>query len=227
MRRKIKYWVIGAVIVSLLVMPACSVTSGLFKEVPEDSKQTPSKSLETADTSRKEAVPVKHPSCQKPSRMDAEISETHKDIAGKLALARKYMKKKQYDRVALLADAVAKAEPSNRKATELANKAYYKMGKHACKNNDYMTALEMFDQVAPDYRDVRTWKVRARKEKKKKAEIYYKTGVKYFVEEELKKAIAAWKKTLILYPEHPTAEKDVKNAKELLQRFHKIEDNKD
>jgi regulator of sirC expression with transglutaminase-like and TPR domain len=44
------------------------------------------------------------------------------------------------------------------------------------------------------------------------AEVHYNTGVKYFVNDQLEKAIREWEQTLTLNPNHPKAHKDIENA---------------
>jgi tetratricopeptide (TPR) repeat protein len=54
------------------------------------------------------------------------------------------------------------------------------------------------------------------------AEAHYIKGVKFFIEEDIEKAIQEWETTLSLEPDHPKAKKDIENARQLLQKLEKI-----
>ena len=56
----------------------------------------------------------------------------------------------------------------------------------------------------------------------KQAEAHYIRGVKYFLNEELQNAIKEWEKTLELNPSHGKAKKNIKNAKNLLEKLKKV-----
>ena len=80
----------------------------------------------------------------------------------------------------------------------------------------------MFGLIDENYKDVKEITASIKTKMKNDAEIHYKKGVKYFINEELKKAIAEWEKTLLLNPMHPKAVKDIENAKHLLMELEKI-----
>ncbi len=53
------------------------------------------------------------------------------------------------------------------------------------------------------------------------AEIHYAKGMKYFLSEELKKAIEQWEETLRINPNHPHAKRDLERAQNLLKNLKK------
>lgn len=56
---------------------------------------------------------------------------------------------------------------------------------------------------------------------KMRAEEHYRTGIKFFIHDDLKMAIEEWKKTLSLNPSHRKAREDIKNAHDLLEKYKK------
>jgi hypothetical protein len=57
---------------------------------------------------------------------------------------------------------------------------------------------------------------------KKEAELHYIRGVKHFLNEELQGAIREWEITLKLDPTHDKAKKNIKNARNLLEKLKKV-----
>ncbi len=86
----------------------------------------------------------------------------------------------------------------------------------------YREALNMFNRVAPGYNGVKEAIFDVNKIIEKDAEIYYREGVKRFLNEELEEAINEWEKTLVLNPEHQKAKRDIENARGLLEKLKQI-----
>lgn len=53
------------------------------------------------------------------------------------------------------------------------------------------------------------------------ADIHYARGMKYFLSEELEKAIEQWEETLRINPNHPNAKRDLQRAQNLLKNLRK------
>lgn len=101
-------------------------------------------------------------------------------------------------------------------------KCYYK-GMKLYRKKKFSEALKYLDQVKSGYEDVDEVKLKIDAAIKKKAEIHYKNGVKYFVNENLDRAIKEWKKALALNPEKKVIERDIENAMNLLEKIKQIE----
>ena len=54
------------------------------------------------------------------------------------------------------------------------------------------------------------------------AEVHYVNGIRYYLAEELDKAIEEWEETLRLNPTHPKAKKDLLKARRMLETLRKI-----
>lgn len=181
---------------------------------------------------------VKKPRYQKPSKTGKGTGETGiatpttppdtspEVVEATLAQAREYMDKKAYAEIPPLTEPILAAKPSPavyEEAFELTHAAYYEMGQHFYKNRKYLKAVEAFSKVSPGYRDTTAVLADIRAEMKQQADVHYKQGVKYFINEDLTRAMAEWQQTLQLDPDHPKAAEDIENAQELLEKLEKIE----
>ena len=155
-----------------------------------------------------------------PAKMVADINpEMAMDIKEILGKARDAYRVQNYQETATLTEKVLQYDPANRECRELMNTSYYQLGKQLGQENRYNEALEAFYRIDPGYKDVRFQLAHNRK---KLAQAHYIKGVKYFIEEEIEKAIQEWNSTLALEPNYPKAKKDVENAHNLLQKLGKI-----
>ncbi len=96
-------------------------------------------------------------------------------------------------------------------------------GEMLTSHGKYLEALQVLLQVEQGFegRDKAVFNVK--KKLKKQAEIHYKQGVKFFVGENLEKAIAEWEKALSFNPFHPKAMNDIEKARRLLEEFKAID----
>ncbi len=81
----------------------------------------------------------------------------------------------------------------------------------------------MLEKVDSGYKDIKEYIVSVRMEMKKKADSLYKKGVKYFINEELQKAINEWTEALELDPGRIQIKEDIKNARHLLEKLDQID----
>lgn len=171
----------------------------MTKAMPE-AEEMPDKFMET------EELPIKTETALTPTQ---EL----------ITKAQNFLKEKKYEEVISISEKIMEQEPKNKIARDLLNTSCYELGKANISNKKYEEALRFLNRVDPKYKDLK--KVRATVEKRL-ADIHYKTGVNYFVNEELDKAITEWKTTLTLNPNHEKAKKDIENAKGLLEKLQKI-----
>jgi tetratricopeptide (TPR) repeat protein len=151
---------------------------------------------------------------------DLKDSIEVKDVSiDPLASARKHFKAHQYKEAASIAESVLAHNQSDSDARELINSSYYALGKKLKNENKLSEALSMFTRVGTGYKD-------ADKEaallKKQVAAEHYRKGVKYYVSEDLEKAIKEWNTTLSLDPGHPKAQQDIENAYGLLEQLKEM-----
>jgi tetratricopeptide (TPR) repeat protein len=146
-----------------------------------------------------------------------EIAMQTKEILGK---ARTTYQQGNYQECAALTEKILEYDPANEETHKLMNASYYQWGKQLSQEGKYNEALKAFRRVDSGYKDV---SLQAAHNRKQLAEAHYKKGVKFFIEEEIEKAIQEWESTLALEPNHPNAKKDIENGRHLLQKLKKIE----
>ena len=109
------------------------------------------------------------------------------------------------------------------KTTESENHKYYNNALNLYKAKDYIKALASVNKVSSDYKSVANLKMKIKTGMNKKSDLHYKRGVKLFVNEKLQLAIKEWEKALILSPEKRIIERDIENARNLLEKINKME----
>lgn len=87
----------------------------------------------------------------------------------------------------------------------------------------YIEALHVFNEVDPGFEGVDQAISNVKQVMKLQADVHYKKGVKYFIEENLTAAIREWEKTLELDPDHRKAVDYITEARQLLEKVKAIE----
>ncbi len=158
-----------------------------------------------------------------PEIADEEPSE-YINIKQEIRKARDYFGAKKYQQSASTADKILEYDPVNKDAMDLKNASYYKIGGMLRNEKKYAEALAVFNNVDPDYKDVRRisdFLINIDKSKERAAE-HYMSGVNYYMNQDLDKAIKEWEITLTLDPNYPNAKKDIENARSFLDKLNKI-----
>ena len=141
------------------------------------------------------------------------------DTAGLLAKAKNLFKAKKYQETLLALESVLEHDKMNSAALDLANASNYQMGKIMSEGKNYKEALKYFSRVDSNYQDIKDARTLTQN---RLAEVHYNTGVKFFVNDQLEKAIGEWEETLILNPKHLRALKDIENAQNLLKKLQEL-----
>ena len=136
-----------------------------------------------------------------------------------LSQARKLFESKKYTDSISVAENILEQDAENADATELVNASYYQMGKSTSNAKNYEEAIKYYSLVDPEYKDVKQLKTGI---EVKLSENHYLQGVKYFLKEEIEKAIREWEITVALNPEHTKAKLDMEQAKKILKRVKEI-----
>jgi tetratricopeptide (TPR) repeat protein len=136
-----------------------------------------------------------------------------------LTKAKNLFKAKKYKEVTTIVETILENDPRNAEARNLMNDSYYQMGKMSSSAKKYQEALTFFNHVDPRYKDVRESRAMVEKQL---AEAHYVTGVRFYINEDLEKAINEWETTLALNPDHPKAKKDIENARALLRKLQEL-----
>jgi tetratricopeptide (TPR) repeat protein len=100
--------------------------------------------------------------------------------------------------------------------------AYCRQGKGLLIRKNYAEALKVLNKADPADDCSNKMKSAVQLSMKKEAEAHYIRGVKHFLNEELQNAINEWEITLKLDPTHDKAKKNIKNARNLLEKLKKV-----
>jgi len=108
-------------------------------------------------------------------------------------------------------------------AIEVQNDMLYHKGLSFFENKNYQEALKIFAEIKPGYANVKDIVSDINSEMKKMADLYYKNGVKFFLNEHLDLAIGEWKKAINLDPENKMIKRDIENSLKLLEKIEKMD----
>jgi tetratricopeptide (TPR) repeat protein len=159
-----------------------------------------------------------------------KISPEYKDVNGliqeaiqhELLNAENLLKEKKYEESITLAKKILGYDQSNTAVHKLISTSFCQQGKDLLIQKKFDEALRLLDKADPADACVEKIRFAVKKTKTQQAEAYYIQGVKYFLNEELEKAIKEWEKTLELNPGHDKAKKNIKNARRLLEKLKKV-----
>jgi tetratricopeptide (TPR) repeat protein len=140
-----------------------------------------------------------------------------------LRKAKTFFEARRYEKALSLSEKILERSPSNKEAIDIKNASYYQLGTILLKKKEYQKSLKMFKNVDPLYRDVKEIIFDTGKNIRAQAEEHYAKGVRYFLAEELDKAIKEWGKTLRLDPGHSEAKRDIEKARRLLENLKKFQ----
>ena len=126
------------------------------------------------------------------------------------------------DQTISIVSKILEDDPENGEALALRNIAYFSKGNSLQLKQDHVEALKMFRNVEPGYKDINKKISALEKNLIQRSNFYYKKGVRSFVNEKLKDAIAQWNKALELNPDNREAQKGIKEARSILEKLKKI-----
>ncbi len=145
------------------------------------------------------------------------------NVKTKLTEAQNFFKEKEYEKALSSVQEILEHDPESKEVLELKNVSYFRLGKRWALKRKYPESLEMFRHVDPGYKGIKEAIFDAEANIAKQAELHYRKGVKFFLNEDLENAVTEWGKTLALYPDHKKAKRDIENARMLLKKLEKIE----
>lgn len=117
------------------------------------------------------------------------------------------------------ANAVLMDNPRSSEAGELKTLVLYQLGRQHLARQNYeeaYRALSELARLAPDYEDTALLLQQARS---RLVLQHYRQGLRYYREERLEEAIAAWRQVLALDPRHVAAAKNIEQAKRILRKL--------
>ena len=136
-----------------------------------------------------------------------------------LAKAWTHFDRGQYQQSLSRVEAVLKNEPDRVAARDLANEAHYRLALNHLKRKRFLKAREELAEVDPSHGASGALMKTIHLRLMKLAQIHYRNGVKHYINENLKSAIAEWEKALACNPDHAKAKENIENARRLLRKI--------
>lgn len=142
----------------------------------------------------------------------------------KVAQAQGRLDDNDYAEAIAICEAILTQDPFNRSAKTIFNAAHYRWGKKLLEEGKEADAIEVLSDLDEGYQDTAQLQAQARAQLNARAEAHYRKGVRFFLNEDLEKAINAWSEALKLNPNHPKAKQDIENAIRLLDKWRDLDD---
>lgn len=143
------------------------------------------------------------------------------DLDRDLEAARTFLENRQYREMLALLAPLTKKGASPEIVTALQDDAWMGMARQLFKEKKDLEALEAALHIVR--KDARQLVDEIKTRLHDRAEGHYRNGVKFFINEELKKAIEEWEITLKLMPEHIMAKENIHKTRRLLLKINKIQ----
>jgi len=145
------------------------------------------------------------------------------DLEENLRKARQFLDLKRFSQALAMTSKIREQEPENLEAGEIEDAVYHQIAQEFERFGKYTHALNTMLKVKSDNQSTQSYISHLRLMVKDKAEKHYRRGVRFFVNEELEKAIKEWERTLAIDPTNEMAQKDIGNAKSLLEKLRQIQ----
>ena len=140
-----------------------------------------------------------------------------------LARARALSKAGRHEKVLVLTERLLRANPELRQAVVLRNNSLFILGRRFYRQQQYLQAKQMLDKIKGSHEGLPALRTALEAKMKQQAEVHYRDGVKFFLNDELQRAVDAWRLTLALNPEHQEAAASIREAEILLQKLKTVD----
>jgi tetratricopeptide (TPR) repeat protein len=140
-----------------------------------------------------------------------------------LARARALSKAGRHEKMLVITDRLLRANPNLDQAVVLQNNSLFILGRRFYRQQQYLEAKQLLDKISGPHEGLPALRTALEAKMKQQAEIYYRDGVKYFLNEELQRAVEAWRLALALYPEHQEAAGSIREAEILLKKLNTVD----
>ena len=139
-----------------------------------------------------------------------------------LTQARKQFDREHYQQSLDLAGAVLKDAPDSPDARDLAVEARYGVALDHFNHKRFLKAREVLAKADDGHKASTVLAETVRIQLAEQAQNHYRKGVKYFINENLKSAIAEWEIALACNPDHEKASENIDNARRLLDKIESM-----
>ncbi len=144
-------------------------------------------------------------------------------LAENLKLAEQHLSNKEYESVINITEEILRQSHANTQAKALFNEAHYALGKQLLESGEMVAAANFLEKADKTYKDTSQLLSLAKAKIRSEADAHYRKGVNYFINEDLERAVAEWRRALALHPQHPKARQNIENATRLLKKYKALE----
>jgi len=163
--------------------------------------------------------------------MFSKVDGDHEGMAATLQAANaqalqrteQMLAQREYDKALASAQLVLEYDRSNQAADDLVNRILCDQSKAFLAEQKIAEALEVLGQADPKHSCIAEASAAMQAQLKEQAESHYLQGVKYFLMEDLQKAIAEWEIAVRFDPDHVKAQQGIQNARHLLEQLDKVD----
>jgi tetratricopeptide (TPR) repeat protein len=120
------------------------------------------------------------------------------------------------------AEMLMQRAPDNPAVARLAAEARYRMALEHFDHQHYREARTVLENMEESHEAGTALKATVHDRLVELAQVHYRNGVKHFINEDLKKAIAEWKIALDCDPDHAKARENIENARRLLEKVETL-----
>ena len=143
-------------------------------------------------------------------------------VDAELQQARTQLAQKSFQKAHDILENILAQSPDRDDARSLMDEARYGWARELMAQDRESEAIALLQTLGPLYDDAENLIVQAKGMRNARAEKFYRSGVKHYLNEELELAVEDWKNALALNPEHPKAATDMENAIKLLEKWRDI-----
>ncbi len=139
-----------------------------------------------------------------------------------IAKARDHFDKGAYQQSLEMVERLLEEAPDSADARDLASEARYRLALDHFDHKRFFEAREVLEKADKGHEASMALNETVRTRLAQLAQIHYRNGVKYFINEDLKSAIAEWEIALVCDPNHDNARENIDNARRLMQKIETL-----
>lgn len=140
-----------------------------------------------------------------------------------LAEAAAFLENGDYEYILPLTRKILAADPGNLRALEMENHVHYHRGIRLAIQKQYAAALAELENTDRNFKDTAAQIDRLKNEMAALSAQHYRVGVRYFLREDLEKAVSEWETAVELDPNNTKAIRDMNNARQLIEKLKTME----
>lgn len=139
-----------------------------------------------------------------------------------LAKAREHFDKGEYQQSLDRLEPLLEQTPESLDARDLASESRYRLALDHFDHKRLFETREVLEKADEGHEASMALNQTVRTQLVKRAQIHYRNGVKHFINEDLKSAIAEWEIALACDPNHDKARENIDNARRLMQKIETL-----